>query len=181
MNPNGAMTPTVEAPTTRTPPSGPSGISSPRSDAVPADLPGVCPVCGGRSILPEGASSALVAVCDVLVVKALEQVGKWIVRAERSRYREFNGRSWQVAHTIWQPGEEMVTKALRSAWDVVPALLDTHGCCGVTSRQVSEMLDSYVHDLTLTGTEHHIRELAYRFESRLGLPVYLKHEHGSHA
>lgn len=158
-----------------TPPKGGAGMS----DAVPADLPGVCPVCGGRSILPEGASSALVAVCDVLVVKALEQVGKWIVRAERSRYRTLGTRPWQAAHTIWQPGDAMVTKALRSAWDVVPALLDTHGCCGVTSRQVTHMLDEYVHDLTLTGTQHSIQELAYRFESRLGLPVYLRHDHGS--
>lgn len=145
--------------------------------AVPADLPGVCPVCGGRSILPEGSSSALVAVCDVLVVKALEQVGKWIVRAERSRFRTLGTRPWQEAHTIWQPDESVITKALRNAWDVVPALLDTHGCCGVTSRQVTEMLDSYVHDLTITGTPHHIREMAYRFETRLGLPVYLRHEH----
>lgn len=149
-------------------------------EAIPADAPGVCPVCGARSLLPEGASSALLAVCDVLVITALRQVGKWIVRAERSRYRIFNGRAWHTAHTIWQPGDEIVSRALRGAWDVVSALLDTHGCCGVTSRQVTDMLDSYIHDLTLTGEAHNIRDLAYRFETRLGLPIYLRHEH-SHA
>jgi len=114
-------------------------------------------------------------------MKALEQVGKWIVRSERSRFRQLGTRPWNVAHTIWQPTDAMVEKALRGAWDVVPALLDTHGCCGVTSRQVSDMLDSYIHDLTVTGTTHTIQRLAIRFEGRLGLPIYLRHDHGSPA
>lgn len=147
---------------------------------IPADAPGVCPVCGARALLPEGASSALVAVCDVLVIKALEKIGKWLTRDNRSGYHVLGGRPWHVAHTIWQPTDATVTKILRGAWDVVPALLDTHGCCGVTSLQVTQMLDSYVHDLTLTGTEHDFKQLSYRFESRLGLPVYPSHAHGSH-
>ena len=146
--------------------------------AVPAELPGVCPVCGGRSLMPEGASSALVAVCDVLVVKALEVIGKRIIREERPRFRLFQDRPWHLAHTVWSAPDALISRSLTRAWDVVPALLDTHGCCGVTSRQVTEMLDSYVHDLVLTGTEHTIAELAYRFEARLGLPVYLKPTHG---
>lgn len=144
---------------------------------APADAPGVCPVCGARSLLPEGASSALLAVCEVLVVKALEVIGKRIVREERSRFKRFNGRPWHTAHTEWSAPDALVTRSLDRAWDVVPALLDTHGCCGVTSRQVSEMLDSYVHDLVLTGTAHDIHQLSYRFETRLGLPVYLKQNH----
>jgi hypothetical protein len=85
-------------------------------------------------------------------------------------------RPWHVAHTIWQPEDDVVTKALRGAWDVVPALLGAHGCCGITSRQVADMLDSYVHDLVVTGTLHTLPELAYRFTDRLGLPVYLRVE-----
>ena len=34
------------------------------------------------------------------------------------------------------------------------------------------MLDEYVHDLVITGTPHGTPELQYRFETRLGLPVY---------
>lgn len=138
------------------------------------DIPSRCPVCGAYSLAPDGASSALLAVCDVLVLKALETMGKWIVRADRSRYRSLGTRPYYLAHTLWQPGDETVSKALKSAWDVVPALLDGHGCCGVTSRQVAGMLDSYVHDLTVTGTTHTLPELAYRFTDHLGLPVYLK-------
>lgn len=133
-----------------------------------------CPVCGAYSLTNDGQASALLAVCDVLVVKALEHMGKWIVRADRRRFRGLGTRPYFVAHTMWQPDEAMVTKALRGAWDVVPAMLDVHGCCDVTSLQVTTMLDDYVHDLVITGTPHSITELYYRFECRLGLPVYLR-------
>lgn len=138
------------------------------------DVPVACPVCGAYSLTQEGQSSALLAVCDVLVLKALEKMGNWIVRADRSRFRLLGTRPSYVAHTIWPPEEATVTKALKGAWDVVPALLDGHGCCDITSIQVTAMLDSYVHDLVITGTEHRLAELAYRFSSNLGLPVYLK-------
>lgn len=138
------------------------------------EIPSACPVCGAYSLAPEGESSALLAVCDVLVLKALETMGKWIVRADRSRFRTLGTRPFFVAHTLWQPEEITVTKALRGAWDVVPALMDGHGCCEVTSRQVTAMLDSYVHDLVITGTLHTLPELAYRFTNSLGLPVYLR-------
>lgn len=161
--------------------SGKSSISTLSPEAIPASAPGACPVCGGRSIAPEGASSALLAVCDVLVVKALEVIGKRIVREDRGRFARFDGKPWHTAHTVWPTSDKVTTRALHTAWDVVPALLDTHGCCGVTSRQVTEMLDAYVHDLVLTGQLHNIGDLAYRFESRLGLPVYLKGHHHEHA
>lgn len=144
------------------------------------NIPAPCPVCGAYSILHERQTSALLAVCDVLVLKALEAMGKWIVRAERSRFRQLGTRPFFEAHTLWQPTDDVVSKALRGAWDVVPAMMDTHGCCDVTVRQVTEMLDSYVHDLAITGTQHRIEELSYRFTDRLGLPVYLElseHEH----
>jgi hypothetical protein len=136
--------------------------------------PSPCPVCGAYSLTHDEQASALLAVCDVLVIKALETMGKWIVRTERSRYRVMGSRPFYLAHTIWQPADDVVTKALKGAWDVVPAMLDTHGCCDITSLQVTHMLDDYVHDLVITGTEHSIYLLAYRFDDRLGLPVYLK-------
>lgn len=150
------------------------------AEAVPADLPGVCPVCGGRTLAPEGASSALLAVCDVLVFKTLETLGKKIVRDGRERYRALGTRPWHVAHTLWQVPPSMISRSLSRAWDVVPALLDTHGCCGVTSRQVTEMLDSYIHDLVLSGRPHSVRELAVRFERDLALPVYLSPNGSAH-
>lgn len=144
-------------------------------------IPASCPVCGAYSITHEHQTSALLAVCDVLVVKALETMGKWIVRAERSRYRAKGTRPYFEVHTLWQPTDQVVSKALRGAWDVVPAMMDTHGCCDVTVRQVTEMLDSYVHDLVITGTRHDIHELAYRFSDRLGLPVYLEEREHVHS
>ena len=62
-----------------------------------------CPVCGASSLTPEAQMGALLAVCDVLVVKALEQLGKRIVRGERSRFRLLGTRPWYTVHTIWPP------------------------------------------------------------------------------
>lgn len=136
------------------------------------NVPGPCPVCGAVSLAPVTQRSTLLAVCDVLVRKALEKLGNYIVRAERSRFRVLGTKSPTVAHTIWPADDRLVDKALKGAWDVVPALLDIHGCCDITALQVTRMLDGYVHDLAITGTEHTIGELMYRFEAHLGLPVF---------
>lgn len=134
--------------------------------------PAPCPVCGSYSGSTLGQqSSALLAVCDVLVVQALASVGKRIVREERSRFARLGNRPWHVAHTQWTPIARDIDRGMAQAWDVVPAFLDVHGCCGVTSRQVTEMLDSYVRDLLLTGTAHHLSQLRYRLETRLGITL----------
>lgn len=136
-------------------------------------IPSACPVCGAYSLSPEADMSVLLAVCDVLVVKALEKMGNYIVRAERSRYQVMQGRSHTIAHTIWTPNELIVTKAIRGAWDVVPLLLETHGhCCDFDAAKVTHLLDVYVRDLAITASLHDIEELAYRLRSNLGLPVY---------
>jgi len=141
---------------------------------VTVNVPSVCPCCGAYSLLPEQQTVTLVAVCDVLVIKALERVGGFIRRATRSRYDIAKGRSLDVIHTIWQATDEQIDRALLGAWDVVPALLDLHGCCDVTPLQVTSMLDDYVHDLVITGTPHTLHGeggLEYRFATRLGLPL----------
>ena len=130
-----------------------------------------CPVCGAYSGSTLATAPPLLAVCDVLVVRALESVGKRIVRAERSRFRVKGTRPWHEAHTIWTPDQGMIDKGLVGSWDVIPALLDNHGCCGVTSRQVQGMVDSYVRDLLITSTPHRLPELRYRFEAFLGIPL----------
>lgn len=139
--------------------------------ALPLDAPVACPVCGAYSGTTLAQPPALLAVADVLVVRALEAVGKRIIRAERARYNLKGNKPWHVAHTIWKPDTSMMSKALEGAWDVVPALLDSHGCCGVTSVQVTKMLDAYVRDLLITGTPHVLSELRYRFESYLGIEL----------
>lgn len=130
-----------------------------------------CPVCGAYSGATLSQAPALLAVCDVLVVRALEAVGKRIVRAERSRYNRKGNKPWHEAHTIWTPDPGMVNKGLEGSWDVIPAMLDNHGCCGVTSVQVQQMIDAYVRDLLITGTIHNMTDLRYRFEQFLGIPL----------
>lgn len=155
-------------------------ISETTQSSTPKSIPSVCPVCGAYSLAPEGEMSALLAVCDVLVLKALEKMGNYIVRAERSRFRALGTKPAYLAHTMWPVEDATVDKALKGAWTVVPALLDVHGCCDVTSIQVTTMLDAYVHDLAVTGTAHSLvgeGGLMYRFQSQLGLPVYWHHPH----
>ena len=143
-------------------------------------IPGQCPVCGAYSLAKDAPVSTLLAVSDVLVYKALESMGKSILRSQRGRFKVLGSRPFHEAHTIGQGDDVTVGKVLKRAWDVVPALLDTHGCCGVTSLQVTRMLDDYVHDLVVTGTPHTIEELAYRYTTRLGLPVYDHRDNHAH-
>lgn len=129
-----------------------------------------CVCCGAYpgSSLAES-SAALFAVADVLVLRALETVGKRIVRAERRRFAQFGSRPFHEAHTVWRPDEDTVCKTLRGAWEIIPALLHNHHIPHTTARQVTEMLDLYVRDLLITGTRHTHDDLRYRFATQLGI------------
>lgn len=134
-----------------------------------------CPCCGNYSSasLALAQPPALLAVTDVLVVKALEKVGKMLARngGNRHRVKVATTVPWHLIHTVVQPTARDVDKGLHGAWDVIPAMLANHGCCNVTSRQVEQMVDSYTRDLLITGTAHTLPELRYRFERFLGVPL----------
>lgn len=137
-----------------------------------SDVPATpCPLCGSYTGTTLAQAPALLAVCDVLVVRALEAVGKRIVRVDRSRHARLGDLPVYRAHTLWQPAESLTDKALAGAWDVVPAMLNAHGCCGVTAGQVTSMMDDYVRDLLLTGRAHNLDDLCYRFSSRLSIQI----------
>lgn len=104
-------------------------------------------------------ATALVAVVDVLVVKALESVGKRIVRQDRARFNALKGRPFHEAHVLWPTDIVTVGKATKGAWDVVPALLDNHGCPGVDSGRVVTLLDAYVSQLATHGAPHTLARL----------------------
>jgi len=136
-----------------------------------------CPECGATvpaplEVSPDLTITTLLAVCDVLVVKALEKMGNYIVRASRSRYNEIGDRPYYLAHTLWPASDEIVTKALKGAWDVVPLVLETHGPHGFDARIAVDILNRYVHDLVVSGSPHDVNLLAYRIRSGLGLPVF---------
>jgi hypothetical protein len=138
------------------------------------ELPSPCPVCGAYSLAPQERHTTLLAVCDVLTLKALEVLGKFIVRDNGARYAILReaGLPFAEAHTLWPAPDNLVDRALRGRWDViVPIVTTLHGCEGLDPEEVVCACDEYVHDLAITGTPHHIEELAYRFTSRLGLPT----------
>lgn len=118
--------------------------------------------------MEEHCPDVLVAVADTLVIKALETMGKRLVRVERSRYRIIGDAPFHLAHTMWQVDDHEVSRSLRGAWDIVPLLIERH-CrpCGFRADDVIEVLDDYVHDLVITGTPHETGELEYRFATRL--------------
>lgn len=139
-----------------------------------------CPACGhafpaATHANPDQTINTLLAVCDVLVVKALEKMGNYIVRASRSRYNEIGERPYYLAHTLWPATDDIVTKALRGAWDVVPLLLNVHGPYEFDAHVAVAVLDRYVHDLVVSGSPHELNTLAYRLRSGLGLPVFHVH------
>jgi hypothetical protein len=132
---------------------------------------GACPVCGAVSGTTLSQAPALLAVCDVLVVKTLERVGKALARGDKRRFAQLDPRPFHIAHTIWPVRAHDIDKYLIGAWDVIPAMLSNHGCCGVTAVQVSGMVDGYVRDLLVTGTPHALGELRYRMSRFLGIDL----------
>lgn len=127
-----------------------------------------CPCCGTTHV---SIGDPLVAVCDVLVLRALELIGKRVVRFERSRYQRMNGRAWHEAHLLWSPDSKAIDQGLAEAWDSVAWLLTEHGCCGATPDQVTLVLDRYVRDLCAAMQGHSTTELRYRLSAYVGVPV----------
>ena len=107
----------------------------------------------------------LVAACDVLVLRALELLGKRIVRDDRSRYGRLNGRPWHEAHCLWQPDLAMEDRALRGAWSMVPELLSRYPCGDVRPAELTAVLDRYVRELVRSHRAHDGFELAYRLDA----------------
>lgn len=119
----------------------------------------VCRCCGSPLVAE---SDPLVAACDVLVLRALELIGKRIVRLDRSRFNRIGDRPFHEAHVLWQPDDKAIDQALGDAWSAVELVLDEHGCCGITVEQLTLALDRYVRDLCLTMQGHTTTELRYR-------------------
>lgn len=126
-----------------------------------------CPYCGCET----AAGDPLVAACDVLVLRALELVGKRLVRLDRSRYARMGDRPWHEAHVLWQADRNLVDKALADAWTSVPAVVAEHGCCSLTADQLAVVLDRYVRDCVDAMAGHDVGELRVRLGAYLGLPV----------
>lgn len=106
-------------------------------------------------------SRVLLAACDLAVVRALELIGKRIVRNGGSNYAAMrsSGKSWHQAHAVWSPTPTQLDAALKSAWDYIPELVEQHGCCGMDARTLQEALDDYVRTLCAIRAEHSFERL----------------------
>ena len=114
----------------------------------------------------------LLIVCDVLVHKALETLGRRLLKESRDRFKVVPDRYRSVAHAYWPTSDDTVSKVLRGSWDLVPSLLVDYGMDDIEADRLTEVLDSYTHDLAVSGTLHSRDELAYRLRSKLGLDVW---------
>jgi len=110
------------------------------------------------------------AACDLAVVRALELVGKRVVRSERARFgtMALSGRAWHEAHTIWSPEPGVVDAALSGAWNVLPRLVNEHGCCSIVDHDLQVMLDGYVRELVLARRPHQYADLEERLHDLVG-------------
>jgi hypothetical protein len=104
----------------------------------------------------------LAAACDVLVVRALELIGKRIVRIERSRFNRLGTLAFHEAHILWQPDKDTLDKALASAWDYLPDVIRNHAIAGTDADEVRLALERYIHDLVQMKRGHSVEELRYR-------------------
>lgn len=107
----------------------------------------------------------LVAACDALVLKALEAVGKRLVRADRSRYRVLGARPFHEAHTLWAASPAELDKVLRTAWDALPyvAAVATAGGGprpGLSVDRLTHVLDAYVRTAVGQQRPHDAADLA---------------------
>ena len=65
----------------------------------------------------------LAVACEALVVRALEVLGKRIVRSSRGPHRDAyhaGERQWHEAHLDHRPSPSHVDATLAKAWDLVP-------------------------------------------------------------
>jgi len=101
-------------------------------------------------------AQVLVAACDMLVLRALELIGKRIVRDERSRYQtlQSSGRAWFEAYTIWTPEPAQVDAALATAWANCDRIVAFYGYWDYTETSLRTALDGYVRDLVQFGQPH---------------------------
>lgn len=108
-------------------------------------------------------SKVLLAVSDLLVVKALESVGKRIVSSDRSRYSERleAGLPFHSAHTRWAVQSD-VSKTLDASWRCAGEVLSRHGATPEQVSAVVSSLDAYTLELVKFRINHDVDTLARR-------------------
>lgn len=121
---------------------------------VAAETVNPCPCCGAYSGTTLAVQPAILAMCDSLVLKALENVGKRLLRTDRSRYSRRGDTPMHSIHVLWTPDPAMVCDALKGAWDVVPAVMGNQRWGDLTAAQMTGFLDRYTRNLAETGRSH---------------------------
>jgi len=101
-------------------------------------------------------AQVLVAASDMLVLRALELIGKRIVRDERSRFQTLqrSGRPFFEAYQIWTPAPTQIDAALATAWHNCDRVVAFYGYWDYTETHLRDVLDNYVRWLVKSGQPH---------------------------
>lgn len=103
----------------------------------------------------------LTILADMVVRRALESVGKRILRADRSRFRRLDelGRDITDAHTAWLADEVEAGRAIRGAWAILPGALSAHDLTHVDPAQLSQVLEEFVLHHVRTSRRYEVSRL----------------------
>lgn len=131
-----------------------------------------CPLCGATEIAPVPAElSTLLSVSDVLVLNALENLGRRIVREHRGRFSELRDRPFHIAHTVWKPTPILMARIIDKAWDIIPALLSLRGRNASEVQKIKKLLTEYILELSANQEPHTLDKLALKFSKEFGLEL----------
>jgi hypothetical protein len=103
------------------------------------------------------------------VMRALELIGKRVARDGRARFgaMQRSGMDWSDVHTVWKPEPHHVEAALAGAWNVLPRMVNEHGCCSLQERKLTLLLDGYVRELVFSMQPHKFEELERRIRDAI--------------
>lgn len=105
----------------------------------------------------------LLAACDMLVLRALEVLGKrTVTRSRRAEWRQMS-MPWHRAHTVWRPTRDAVDAALSAAWTDVPLAM-RHAPDGLTAGTVRRVLDEHTRECVTVQRPHDVDLLRVRLE-----------------
>lgn len=111
--------------------------------------------------------SELRASCDVLVLKALEKLGKLVSRTYRSEHTRLRSAPWHLAHVATPISPRDLDKGLWGAWEIAEFVFTQH-IDKTTARELAAWLDLYTRALVQQQMPHNPQTFGRLFESEWG-------------
>lgn len=110
------------------------------SDVAPCRTPMACDCC---------AVDPVALACEMLVLRALEVLGKRLVReaGHKHRWQDRGDAPWYALHTVWETSARDIDGALRGAWEMVDEVQMRWGSRDRYDPLLASKLDRYTRRL----------------------------------